>query len=186
MRKLLLSFLCFMFMVNTASAFSPMPLAAGLGALSFYENLSQMKSVFKSVKWLGRDEYYSDSHFNTFAICATPQADIIGMDVDENGEDALILAESDIHSGEVMALIMYFRSDAGNYSGAKIMETILRSAFGTNRYDYRAIADGIDRFFSGEDRVATQIESNGKTLYLVRDFPSSNDKCRIAAFTAIP
>ena len=86
MQKLLLSFLCFMFMVSTASAFSPMPMANGIGALSFYENLSQMKSVFKSVKWLGKDEYYSDSRFNTFAIYATPHADIIGMEVDENGE----------------------------------------------------------------------------------------------------
>ena len=186
MRKFLLSFFCLLFMVNTANAFSPIPMANGIGALSFYENLSQMKSVFKSVKWLGKDEYYSDSRFNTFAIYATPHTDIIGMEVDENGEDGLILARSDIHSGEVMALLMYFRSDAGNYSGAKIMETILHSVFGTNRYDYRAIADGIDRFFSGEDRVATQIESNGKTLYLVRDFPSSNDKCRITVFTVIP
>lgn len=49
MRKLLLSFMCFLFMVNTASAADLVPMANGLGAWQFYENLKQPSNVFKYV-----------------------------------------------------------------------------------------------------------------------------------------
>ena len=188
MRRLLLSFLCLLFMVNSANAANLVPMANGLSALQFYENLTQPSNVFKSIVWEGKleDESYPHYQFDSYMIWATPHADVIGMAIGDNGEPSPIIVRVNRDTGEIIGLKMFFRSDAGSYSGAKTMALILYSIFGSDHRDYRPIANGIDRFFSGEDKVLEQIESSGKSLYLGRSFPKNNNECMVAVFTVIP
>lgn len=119
-------------------------------------------------------------------IWATPHSDVIGMSIGENEEPSPIIVRVNRDTGEIIGLKMFFRSDAGNYSGAKTMALILYSVFGSDYRDYRPIANGIDRLFSGEDKVAEQIESNGKTFCLARSFLENNSECIVSVFTFTP